>query len=835
MGIVSEDPNSLSVDALAQRIDFLRRLAAGLVGDRGADDLAQAALLDAMTRPPRNATSITGWLRQVLENRFRQEFRQASRRKARERVAYRAGVSVDPAEVVERFEEARRAIEAVRALEEPYRNILLMRYLDDQDAATIARTLGIPASTVRNRLRHALAVVRARLDEEHGGDRRRWVVGMLLIASGSRRRVPDAWRASGFVGAAVVTVGVVAILGAGLRWWPGGDPADKTLPAARPAKMAPVKGTTRHRIQLGTPPVSAITEELVEGSATAPPRWLLDIRLLRIDPDAPVSDDAVRIEPRGPVDALDAKLPVRRIGFDRFTADLTSLREGLATAIDVVIDDSSYAPLLRRVELLDQRGRHPGARAAFEVVAPLQRTRSILGMIVDEDDIPLPEIKVTLQSQRAGTLDEARTDEAGRYLLRSDQAGALAVLARQVVAARRLRPTAALAVPDSAGDRTIEMPRLRLIEGAGVIRGRVVNGGNPAPGARVTTTPRQPHALLEGPSNAWIVDPRPAVESTANELGEFVFEGLVAGVHILRVVSWRDAAILDARAVDVVTPAMDALVEIDAALVTVRVSGQGEWLESAAVAIGKHAELWTNPRGSVRIVLPRGSHDFGVRARGRESWRGKMEIATNEPSTRVVELRRDRRMARVVIDCDDSDGPGVGRIHYELHVEGRDFPIHRETIQADRNGAFAIEGLEAGRYRIRVLPGAGNNGRSWFRPVGLGITLREGEQARRSAGLVAGGRLAIEAMTPTGVGLAAAFSLRSEDARVLTPEVIHDQGISYHLERRLSGTGPAESALPLLPGRYRIECTHPGFRSGHETVELRPFQMTRVRLVLEPE
>jgi hypothetical protein len=47
----------------------------------------------------------------------------------------------------------------------------------------VARRLGVPVETVRTRLKRALAHLKRRLDHEHGGDRRSWVLALLPLAS----------------------------------------------------------------------------------------------------------------------------------------------------------------------------------------------------------------------------------------------------------------------------------------------------------------------------------------------------------------------------------------------------------------------------------------------------------------------------------------------------------------------------------------------------------------------------------------------------------------------------------------------------------------------------
>ena len=71
-------------------------------------------------------------------------------------------------------------IEAVQGLDEPYRAVVVHRFFDALTVAEIAALGGDPEDTVRTRIRRALARLRERLDETHGGDRRAWTAGTCV-------------------------------------------------------------------------------------------------------------------------------------------------------------------------------------------------------------------------------------------------------------------------------------------------------------------------------------------------------------------------------------------------------------------------------------------------------------------------------------------------------------------------------------------------------------------------------------------------------------------------------------------------------------------------------
>ena len=72
----------------------------------------------------------------------------------------------DPADIYQRAEEERRLTRAVRALPEPYRTPIILRYLNSVSAAEIATILKRPAGTVRYQVNRGLRLLRERLESD---------------------------------------------------------------------------------------------------------------------------------------------------------------------------------------------------------------------------------------------------------------------------------------------------------------------------------------------------------------------------------------------------------------------------------------------------------------------------------------------------------------------------------------------------------------------------------------------------------------------------------------------------------------------------------------------
>jgi len=165
-----------------------------------ADDVVQETWRIALEDPPRGLRSLQAWLRIVVRNVAQHARRTERRRKTRETRAAVTDTAPSAAEVTERAELHRRVVEAVLALDDPYRSTILFRYFEDTTPQEIARREGIPAATVRTRLRRGLARVRERLDDAHAGNRAAWLAGASALVAPPMGATPSAGLALGLAG-----------------------------------------------------------------------------------------------------------------------------------------------------------------------------------------------------------------------------------------------------------------------------------------------------------------------------------------------------------------------------------------------------------------------------------------------------------------------------------------------------------------------------------------------------------------------------------------------------------------------------------------------------------
>ncbi len=178
------DRKHKTADALLEHAQWAHALARRLVGDAAsADDVVQEAYATALRCPPADPEGVRPWFGRVLTNVVRMQRRAMVRREARERRVHAEPTTPTPSELAERAEGQRVLVEAVLALDEPYRSTVLLRYFEDLSAAEIARRQELPAATVRWRLQEGLARLRAELNERFAGDTKSWCTLLLPLAT----------------------------------------------------------------------------------------------------------------------------------------------------------------------------------------------------------------------------------------------------------------------------------------------------------------------------------------------------------------------------------------------------------------------------------------------------------------------------------------------------------------------------------------------------------------------------------------------------------------------------------------------------------------------------
>ena len=321
-----------TADELLAHAEWLHRIARSLVGDAVAADIVQDTFEIALKARPKAEGPLRPWLGGVVRNVARMATRGRVRREKREQraavdsslgapvpavtLASSAGVAMpqagafvasqmpSPEELVARAELHQRVGRMVLELPEPLRATVLLRFFEDMSAADIARAQGIPAATVRSRLKDALDRIRTLLDREHAGDRRAWAVLLAPISTATPSGV--ALVAGGLIVKTgmkiVIALVVAATLLVGTRFaglWGGTKKPVAT--AVKPVAPPPV-AVTPAKPAVPANPSTASSTRAMPAVHDDDPKGTLRLEGQVVDEkDAPVAGATVAIDANPPI------------------------------------------------------------------------------------------------------------------------------------------------------------------------------------------------------------------------------------------------------------------------------------------------------------------------------------------------------------------------------------------------------------------------------------------------------------------------------------------------------------------------------------------------------
>ena len=155
-------------ELVEQYRDNVYRLAYRMCGNAyDADEAAQEAFVAAWRALPnfRGDAKFSTWLYRLTTNAAIDVMR---REKRHQTVGDGEMIEVaddadSPQETVERTEQQETVQKALATLSEEYREVLLLRYMEELDYAEIAEVLQLPSGTVKSRINRAKAALKAAL------------------------------------------------------------------------------------------------------------------------------------------------------------------------------------------------------------------------------------------------------------------------------------------------------------------------------------------------------------------------------------------------------------------------------------------------------------------------------------------------------------------------------------------------------------------------------------------------------------------------------------------------------------------------------------------------
>lgn len=397
-----EDAGRPAAEELERHAAFLRRVAAGILGDAGrAEDVVQDTFAAALERPPERPRNLRAWLGAVARNLARMRIRAEARRARREAGLPAPGAIAGPAEIAARLEMQRRVLAELDRLDEPTRAVLFHRFFDGLSPKAIAERTGESRGAVRMRIHRGLGRLRDRFGVTPEDRRRSRALLLLLLHRRPPAPVPLGLPPLLLTGAALMTKNKIAaaaaallLIAAGTSWY-----------LARPAGPTPPAPPT----VAGAAPAEPETADAAANAA--PPA------------DVPAGHVLVHVlSPDGePVPGARLSLAPRPPGADPIPLGRTDLR---GASIATVAADLLPGRL---------RAEHPdfGPGDTFvtaeirEATLRLGRTVSVRGVVVDESGRPVAAARVTFDyrpqaadGDGSGSFESrSRTSEDGSFAM----------------------------------------------------------------------------------------------------------------------------------------------------------------------------------------------------------------------------------------------------------------------------------------------------------------------------------------------------------------------------------------------------------------------------------
>ncbi|MBL8749489.1 MAG: sigma-70 family RNA polymerase sigma factor [Planctomycetes bacterium] len=450
-------------DDLLREVRWLHRLARSLAADPEAAADAAGDTLVAWARTAERPRSARAWLATVLRRAAARRGRSDERRRRAEAAARARNMPAPraPDEILASAELHRSLVDAVLALDEPYRSAIVLRYLEDLPLDDVARQLGVPGETARTRVKRGLERLRRALDRRHG-DRAAWVA--LLPGRGPAPLVP-------ILGAMMATK---LLLGAAaavvLAWLFLDDVRDAPAPIGPTRTAATIESPAGDRAPHDADPTGAERVERtapIAGSATTVAAMVRG-RVVDEATDLPLA--GITVTTTAPHDAATAR--------DESAADGTFALALTAAPDDddtIVLTHPDYAPITVSIRSAD---RDDDARSFDCGDLALAPGTLVSGVVRNTDGAPVAGAGLFV-------CDTAWSSGGRRTRLREATPVGTSAADGSFVLDRRLlpnRPPPVLVAASPVGMAFVELPDLSRAAGERRIELRL------APNARVTVT-----------------------------------------------------------------------------------------------------------------------------------------------------------------------------------------------------------------------------------------------------------------------------------------------------------------------------------------------------------
>jgi RNA polymerase sigma factor (sigma-70 family) len=174
---------SFDPEPILAQASWIRKVVRQMLRDEHlAEDLAQQALEVGLRNKSRIQGSTRSWLYGVAQNLHLQFLRGQQRREKREQRVAVSESTTQSQDLVEKMEVMQMVEQAVLALPQEPRDLLILRYYEDHSVRQLAEMQGVPIKTMDSRLQRAKQLLRAQLQTRIGSN---WIAVLLPLTAGA--------------------------------------------------------------------------------------------------------------------------------------------------------------------------------------------------------------------------------------------------------------------------------------------------------------------------------------------------------------------------------------------------------------------------------------------------------------------------------------------------------------------------------------------------------------------------------------------------------------------------------------------------------------------------
>lgn len=441
-------------EALLRDSAWLGALTRRLTGDATlAEDLHQDVVVAALMQPVPSSAG-RSWFARVARNLAAMLRRSGARERARLQRLPEPEPVPSPAALAAAAEQQQRAVAAVLALPQVYRDTVLLRFLKGQSLQETAQAMGVPEETVRTRQRRALEMLRSQLAGE--GPPRRGLAMLLgcLLDLGVAMKFKHT-----FVAVAVLLLS----MSIGVGCWLSNAPV---VPQPTTAAAATAAWQERSSRPTAAPSSDAndgpLRREVTPTPPPSPTTGSIAVHVTWKDDCAPAAGIAVLCQRQG----------------ESGTFGMTDAA-GIAGFTDLEANEW-------RIHLHDWHSEDVRIEPGREVrlVHAMERGRSVHAIVVGANGKPVPGADILVSAGRTEPqwlFPVGRSDEQGRFSCQWLRTYALVGAAHEIHGSSEFRM-----LMDEQGRSQPEAVILRLPGAAASLRGRVYDRrGRPIAGAWV--------------------------------------------------------------------------------------------------------------------------------------------------------------------------------------------------------------------------------------------------------------------------------------------------------------------------------------------------------------